>query len=171
MKIKPIREITEEIIGKYNNNPNNWYILKGKSDFPEILVCHEGVMWLLKRDTLFSPNYVGVGARMDVEKEIIEKEIKREISFGLRPVSEESIKDLIFSNKPKRIVSEMINNYPMSYKEAGCTKGPFIEGPVGQLGMYPDLKPVPVISSEQIVLDRKLSDILNKLVGNDMMYR
>jgi len=87
MELLDYETVIKKIINKYDRNPENWQVLMGKSPkgFYDIIFSNPEEVWQLKLDTIYKPNPVGFGAKVEIEPSKIR--LENFPSYGFRPVS------------------------------------------------------------------------------------
>ena len=88
MEIKPVEEIIKEIKSRYDKDPNNWLILRGKDDnisHIDTFIKQNETLWQMKSELKNPYQHIGVGARfgrkIDAEIDNVMKTGKK-IPFG-----------------------------------------------------------------------------------------
>jgi|GEM_PF-5966324 hypothetical protein len=128
MKIKSYNEILKEIEREYNSSPRRWSVsIVRDGTFFDIYALRGDTGWKIKLDTIFRPDPVGVGTRIQVEKSI-----EHPFSYGLRPLSEENFRKIIAG---EHNIFEVLKADPLPAHEidtSGILKGPvhFLNDPI-----------------------------------------
>lgn len=151
-KILPSKKVREEIIRRYNKEPEGWGVFVGrdKENFISSIFRHKSKTWAIKEFAINPYRFIGCGIGTRVKNEFKSENYP----FGLRPLTmhqEEELRNGNFS-----IIMEILNRNPVPENE--CNGSLVLEGPV----MTSD-KPI-VISSEQKKLDSMLRRSLNSLI-------
>lgn len=166
MEIISIEDVWKEILKKYNKKPKGWDALTYTSfdGFNDILFSNPELAWLIKRDTIYKPNPLGFGVKLDEVPKIpvtkappygfrnlpIEKIMKTiEIMIKMKAPPKEIIKAVdIILHKSKR--SAPVPTYKIT--EPACLEGPFVH------------QGLEAISKEQRYLSKKLDLELRKML-------
>jgi hypothetical protein len=161
MEILEYNEVMKEIIREYDKKPEGWCVLIGRSSrgFYDLLFSNPQEVWQLKLDTIYKPNPMGFGVKLEVDpSKVLAKGFP---SYGFRPISAETMdlmKNMI-DRSMKDLTAVMVKSIlkipPVSTKEIkGITAvGPYIQ--------QPSLDP---ISPKQKELSTKLDRELEKLM-------
>jgi hypothetical protein len=161
--IKSLDAVMAEILKLYDKNPQGWKILVGRDDagYGSILIQTPEGLWEIKVDSLWKPNPIGVGAKIDKVGEL-EQIVGESPHFGFRPVPKDYVKTLKEAIEDHRPVDDIIKSL-LSQKPAAVNKlrsTGVLSGPV----IYrPE---IPYISDKQLELDvllrRNLNTMLNR---------
>ena len=157
--MKTFEEIMADIRKLYNKEPKGWQISVNRDKFNHgnILITNPSSLWQVKLDSLFRPNPLSVGGKLE-DIDISEKVGKNLPSFGYRPLGNNQLAKMqenLMSNKSiDSLILDILQKDPVpidNTKNQG-----FIEGPI-------NLAPPGYISNKQKKLDLKLKKDLNKL--------
>jgi hypothetical protein len=163
MPIESAEELMKKIFLRYNKKPSGWNFLVGKGHedrFFDILISQGSEVWQIKVDTIYKPNPLGIGAKVEVEKS--KKIFDNPYSFGFRPLSEKQIMRLVETGLSKKAVENIMKSRPRPINKI---KTPVVvQGPIMYSGLPPSLKPFDFISKKQQKLDSQLSKELDKLI-------
>jgi len=160
MEILDYSEIIKEIIRKYDKRPEKWQVLMGRSPkgFYDIIFSNPEEVWQLKLDTIYKPNPLGFGAKLEIDSSKIQ--IENFPSYGFRPISSEILEKMrsFSSNEDLSsiIVNDIMKTPPAPIKkinEGLAAVGPYIQ--------KPSIEP---LSRNQKELSRKLDLELEKLM-------
>ncbi len=155
MELLDYRDALREIIKSYNKNPNNWRALMGRSPrgFYDFLFLNPKEVWYLKIDTIYKPNPIGLGVKLDVASDY---DVPRDLpSYGFRNIPKELLKEI--DANPQVILKVVREIPPVSVdKIRGLVAiGPYIQKPV--------LKPISKKQEElSIKMDRELEKLLKR---------
>lgn len=161
--IKSLDAVMAKILKLYDKNPLGWKILVGRDDagYGSILIQTPEGLWEIKVDSLWKPNPIGVGAKIDKVGEL-EQIVGESPYFGFRPVPKDYIKTLkeaIEDHRPiDDIIKSLLSQNPTAVnklRSTGVLSGPVIYRPE-----------IPYISDKQLELDvllrRNLNIMLNR---------
>lgn len=153
-----LSKIREEIWKKYNEDPRNWsfWISRDKKgEFYDLFIIHSNECYLIKLDTIYKPNPLGLGKKMKVDSDFTSKLPES----GFRKMDKSELEELF--NKPKKL----FEREPTSFENLK-------ENEVGFMGpQFMSQEPIQ-ISEEQKKLDEKLSGELRKLMRREYsMYQ
>jgi hypothetical protein len=83
METIPIEELWKEIVRKYDKKPRGWRALTYRSPdgFYDILLSNPEEAWLMKQDTIYKPNPLGFGVKLEHAPEI---PVVKPLSYGFR---------------------------------------------------------------------------------------
>jgi hypothetical protein len=165
METIPIEELWKEIIRKYDKKPRGWRALtyRSPSGFYDVLLSNPQEAWLMKQDTIYKPNPLGFGVKLEHAPEI---PIAKPLSYGFRHFPIERIERTVelmtkMKASPEEIVKavnhvlrDIVSSAPIpTYK---IIKPGILEGP-----LY--LKDLENLSKEQRELSRKLDLQLRRM--------
>ena len=143
METIPIEELWKEIIRKYDKKPRGWRALTYRSPggFYDVLLSNPEEAWLMKQDTIYKPNPLGFGVKLEHAPEI---PVVKPLSYGFRhfPIERtERTVELMTKRKASpeevakavnHVLRDAISSPPIpTYKimKPGILEGPFhIEG-------------------------------------------
>ncbi len=155
-------KIKEKIIKKYNSNPNNWRMIFGKDNHGHYntAIAQDSELWLIKEEQINPYKFVGYGTKISTDKSLLEG--MAPYTFGLRPLSEKQIEDLITminydNNKLREVFSDILNAKPVSLNNVDSHLT--LQGPIFSSNSSMDL-----ISRKNKDLDLKLRKELKKIV-------
>lgn len=161
-QVKSYEQIMREIMEEYDSDPKHWSVSIGRSrdeKYFDIFICKGSELWQIKVDTLFKPEPIGIGAKIEIEQEKI-KLPELPFSYGFRSIPR---KFSLRSNVDlTRIVQEVLKSEPVPTYKIG--KQGFVQGPVAIKGDLLSPQPLSYISEEQKTLDRKLTQELSSLL-------
>jgi len=150
-----IGKIIEKIQKEYDKDPRNWSFWLSKDrngEFYDMFVIHRDECYVIKLDTIFSSNPIGIGKKVKVDGNLFEKFPES----GFRKLSRSEIKELL--RNPRKIWRK--EPIPLSFEKV-CDDEVAVIGP-----QFMSEKPI-LISKEQEKLDRKLSGELRKIMKRD----
>ena len=161
--INSLDAVMAEILKLYDKNPLGWKILIGRDDagYGSILIQTPEGLWEIKVDSLWKPNPIGLGAKID-KVGALEQIVGESPHFGFRPVPKDYIKMLkeaLENHKPiDDIIKSILSQKPAAIntlRNSGVLSGPVIYRPE-----------IPFISDKQVELDvllrRNLNTMLNR---------
>lgn len=153
-----ISKIKEEIWKKYNEDPRNWsfWISRDKNgEFYDLFIIHKDECYLIKLDTIYKPNPLGLGKKMKVDGDFTSKLPES----GFRKMNKSELEELF--DKPQKL-----------FEKEPTTFDNLKEDEVGFMGpQFMSQEPIH-ISDEQKKLDEKLSGELRKLMKREYsMYQ
>jgi len=160
MEILEYNEILKEIIRKYDRRPEDWQVLIGRSQrgFYDIIFSNPEEVWQLKIDTIYKPNPIGFGAKLEIDPSAIK--VENFPSYGFRPISAdllEKMENITLSEEIPLIIADSIKKTPPTpikkIKTSLAAVGPYIQ--------KPSIEP---LSQNQKELSRKLDIELEKLM-------
>lgn len=176
MKKKSAEEIMEEFRKEYQRNPQGWGFWVSpppdSSEPYEAYLIRGGEGFFLKLDSIFSSNPVGVGARVEIEKDQLVEDLP---DFGFRKFTEEETEKFLknlpkpreyeseeefredFEKSRKEIREEVLNKEPVPFETPG---GP---NRLAAVGPYSKGDPLSYVSEKQEELKKDLSKELEKL--------
>lgn len=150
-----IRKIMEKIRKEYDKDPRNWsfWLSKDKNgEFYDMFVVHRDECYVIKLDSIFGSNPIGIGKKVKVDGVLFEKFPES----GFRKLSKGEIKD--FLRNPNKIMKK--EPVPLSVEAVSGDE-------IGIIGpQFMSEKPI-LISKEQEKLDKKLSGELRKIIKRD----
>lgn len=168
--MKNIEDIMESFLEDYKENPEGWSFWTEKSEnFYNIYLIHDDKGYFVKLDSIYNNNPLGIGTRIDVEKDQLEEKLP---DFGFRPLKKREIESFFKSvsrpkdkEKVKRAVDEKMREKPSLPEEIEekdyVLLGPFNQG-----------KPFQYSLEKQEEIDKKLEKRLKKRFRNKYpMYR
>lgn len=178
MKKKRAKEVLKEFFKSYQEDPTGWSFWlspPGEDNFYEAYIIHGDEVFFLKIDSIYTPNPLGVGAKLKVEEDQLVKNLP---DFGFRQFSKEETEDFL-SNIPrtedyeskeefqkdlkgfrKEIVGEAMEKEPVPFTSEGSPG-------LMAIGPYSPKNPLSYISERQEKLRKELSEKLDKLVRRD----
>ncbi len=150
--VKSADKVRDDIIKRYNKDPENWYVFFGKDSehYISSLFFHEDKLWMIKEFAVNPYKFVGFGSKTSAEDGIKDSPF----SFGLRKISSDDERGLM-SGKFSA-VHNILSKSPVSLEE--CRNSMIVEGPV--FSCNNEIK----ISEAQEELDFKLRSNLRKLI-------
>lgn len=162
MEILDYSEVIKEIIRSYDRRPENWQVLMGRSPkgFYDIIFSNPEEVWQLKIDTIYKPNPIGFGVKLEIDP--VKIKVENFPPYGFRPISSnilDRIKEKISTYEDiSSIITENIMKTPPTpireIKETSLAAvGPYIQ--------KPSIEPV---SQNQKELSKKLDIELEKLM-------
>lgn len=162
MEFLDYETVIKKIIEKYDRNPEDWQVLMGRSPrgFFDILFSNQEEVWHLKLDTIYRPNPIGFGTKVEIEPSKIR--LSNFPSYGFRPVTSKILEHITSQeNRNQNDISSVlmqsisqISPVPTrELKNSITAVGPFIQRPV--------IEPV---SKNQKELSRKLDIELEKIM-------
>ena len=160
MEILDYNDMVKEIIREYDKKPENWQVLVGRSPrgFYDIIFSNPEVVWQLKLDTIYKPNPMGFGVKLDVDPSKIQ--IESFPPYGFRPISPQII-DMIKRQVSTREIAAVLMKSIADSPPVSTDK---IKSPIAAVGPYiqrPTLEPV---SQKQKELSIKIDKELEKLM-------
>lgn len=180
MKKKKAEEIMEDFYQEYQEDPTGWSFWMspppGSDDFYEAYIIHGEEAFFLKFDSVYSPNPVGVGARLDIERDQLVEDLPE---FGYRkfsrgetekflknlPVPEEYDSREEFQEAVKSTRDEMVE------KALDKDPRPFEPldepGEIAAIGPYSSKSPLDYISDRQKELRKELAKKLNRIIDRE----
>ncbi|MFP3872334.1 MAG: hypothetical protein ACOCTR_05750 [Candidatus Natronoplasma sp.] len=91
--MKNIEDIMEKFWEDYEENPEGWSFWTDKSeDFYNIYVVQEDKGYFIKLDSIYTNNPLGMGAKIKVEKDQLEKDLP---NFGFRKFTKDELKNFM----------------------------------------------------------------------------
>lgn len=180
MKKRHAREVMKEFYREYQENPEGWNFWMSpppsSDDFYEAYMLRNEEAFFLKLDSIFTPNPVGVGAKMKIEegqfardlpdfgyRKFSERETERFLKNLPRPedynLEEEFRKDLIKSRN--ELVDEALRRKPVPFNSSEGSKG------LAAIGPYSSESPLDYVSEKQKELRKELSKELEKLTKRE----
>ncbi len=178
MKKKRAKEVMKEFYKSYQKDPKGWSFWLSppeKDSFYEAYIIQGDEAFFLKIDSIYTPNPVGIGARLEVEEDQLVKNLP---DFGFRKFSKEETEDFL-NNIPrmedydskdefkkdllefrKKIVGEAMEKEPVPF---GSADSPSLMA----IGPYSSKSPLSYISERQEELRRELSRELDRLLKRD----
>jgi hypothetical protein len=156
------------LLEKYSKNPAGWYFTIGPSardNFFDGLVYSPEESWQLKMDSVFKPNPIVLGAKVEAANRVI-NETPGIPSYGYRKLEPEALLSLFKQasegdtrSTPEQFLERFLKtNKPVAPLE----KGSYAEGPV----VFSNNKILKGVSKNQKELDEKLAAEVRKLLRN-----
>jgi|CryGeyStandDraft_7_1057128.scaffolds.fasta_scaffold50836_4 hypothetical protein len=174
MEIMGYEETVREIFRRYNKKPDGWQVLMGRSlgGFYDMLFSSPDGVWQLKLDTIYRPNPIGFGVRLEEDSSKVP--IMEAPPYGHRPVHIDGmmvkIKHLMESKlQPEQMMSNIIENIVGTLDIERIMESPplptdRIRTPITAIGPYIQQPTIEPISSRQKELSTKLDDELKRLM-------
>lgn len=177
MDKKSLEEIMEDFYEEYQENPEGWNFWVSQSpesgDFHEAYIIHGDEAFFLKLDSIYTPNPVGVGVRLKIERDQLVESLPE---FGFRKFDWDETKDLLDNlPKPEEYVSkdefrEDLKDFQSDLVGRAMDMEPMpFESPEGQgglvtLGPYSKDDPLSYVSEEQEKMKKDLSKKLDRII-------
>jgi len=174
LDIARCEEILGEIRRKYDKRPEGWQVLVGRSPsgFYDMLFSSPDDVWQLKLDTIYRPNPIGFGVRLEEDPSKVP--IIEAPPHGYRPVHIDGmmakIKHLMESNlQPEQIMNKIEENIAGTLDIERIMESPplptdRVRTPITAIGPYIQRPTIEPISSRQKELSTKLDDELKRLM-------
>ena len=144
MEILQERELARHLFNQYTINPKNWNFIISTSpirdSFFDALISNSDEVWQLKIDSIYKPNPIIMGAKIDNDPSKLKKKLNNTSPFGyrnletnaimefLKDLSEEQSKNSIKDNDINRCLDSLLSSLepvkPVRGKNYLC--GPFI---------------------------------------------
>lgn len=158
MRIRPSEKVREEIKNLYNQNPRKWHVLVGRDSggYISTIVLHADRMWMLKEEPINPYETIGCGLRTEEIDKSLRPFLKDPYSFGLRPVSEKSIRDILEADASDKVIRKILRKEPVA---ADRITSPAIVGPITL-----PMKQIDFVSEKQRKLDAELSRELARMI-------
>ncbi len=180
MKKKKADKIMKEFYEEYQEDPTNWSFWMSpppnSNEFYEAYIIHEGEAFFLKLDSIYSPNPVGVGARLQIEEDQLRKNLPE---FGYRKFDQGEVETFL-KNLPKPEEYESQEKFKKDLKETqknitenALKKEPMpfepLEKPgeIAAIGPYSPESPLDYVSEKQKELRKELSEKLDRIINRD----
>lgn len=148
------KQFREEMIKNYNIDTPNWSasLTKSTSGFYNWLFLGPGFAWKLKTDSIYNPNPIGFGGKIEIDSE---KYKSRDPSFGFRPFPIKQILELARDDlddvTKEQIIGDIIENLRSVPRPTGWINSPAVaEGPFD-------------LPTREIVLGEKQKELDEKL--------
>lgn len=160
--MKPAEDIKKEVLKRYDSNPSGWRVLVGRDrrGYTDLVISHDSDIWLIKEELINPFHSVGFGVRDKiVSLEAFEKTAP--YTFGLRPLSERQMRNVVLAlrsgRSPSKLLAKILRTDPIASTEIaspGILQGPVIHSAKG----------IELISEKQAELDRQLRLELERLL-------
>jgi hypothetical protein len=126
------RETMKEIIKSYDKKPKGWQALirRNPRGIYDILFSNPEEVWLIKVDTIFKPNPIGFGIKLESPPEI---PYVNAPPYGFRPVRMRSLKEMLRNGMPFEMVMDRIIKETMRISPVPSTR---IRTPITTIGPY-----------------------------------
>ncbi len=109
MEILQERDLARYLFNQYTINPKNWNFIISTSpirnSFFDALISNSNEVWQLKIDSLYKPNPMIMGAKVDNDPSKLEKEDSNRSHFGYRSLETSTIMNFL-----KNLSEEQNNN-------------------------------------------------------------
>jgi hypothetical protein len=109
MEILQERDLARYLFNQYTINPKNWNFIISTSpvrnSFFDALISNSNEVWQLKIDSLYKPNPMIMGAKVDNDPSKLEKKISNTSHFGYRSLETSTIMNFL-----KNLSEEQNNN-------------------------------------------------------------
>ena len=156
------------LLEKYSKNPGGWYFTIGPSardNFFDGLISSPEESWQLKMDSIFKPNPIVLGAKVE-ERNQVNNKTPGIPSYGYRRLDPEALLNLFQQGRegdapstPEQLLEKFLKtNKPV----APLQKGSYAEGPV----VFSNNRILEGVSKSQKELDEKLAAEVKKLLRN-----
>ncbi len=159
--IFPSDKIRAKILKKYDSNPKDWKVLFGKDRFGyyNMAVLHDSELWLMKEERINPFKFAGFGAKLDLDTDFFKR--ISPYTFGLRPISEKQIKELIHTPPTNENIRKVFSNI-LKTKPIPSTK---VDSPVVLQGpIVSSDDSMRLISDKHKELDTRLRNALRKML-------
>ncbi len=161
--MKTAKEVKEEIVSQYDENPKDWSVCAGRDvgGHYDLVVAHGSKAWILKEEQINPFKFVGFGVK--TSRRNLEPLIKdAPNTFGIRSVSEKQMRELADALEKKESVKDILTKIMKSTPvKSNEIKGPMIvQGPV-----IHSFRPTNYISEGQRKLDYRLRTELENLLN------
>lgn len=158
MKIKPSERVREEIKSLYNRNPRKWHVLVGRDSrgCTSTIFLHADKMWMLKEEPVNPYETIGCGLSIEEIDKSLKPFLRDPYSFGFRPVSGESIKDILEGDISDKAIRKILRRKPVV---ADKITSPAIVGPITM-----PMRQIEFVSEKQRKLDAELSRELDRMI-------
>lgn len=180
MKKKKVEDIMEDFYQDYQDDPTGWSFWISpppeREDFYEAYILHKDQGYFLKLDSIYSPNPVGVGAKLGIERDQLTEDLPE---FGFRKFNREEVERFL-KNMPKPEEYESGDKFKKAIRETHQNvveeamkkePGPFEPldepGELAALGPYSSQNPLGYISEKQEEIRRELSKKLDRMIKRD----
>jgi hypothetical protein len=162
LEIQSYEEILYEVFKKYNKKPNNWKVLisRNASGFWDVVFSNNEEAWIIKLDTIFKANPIGIGVKLDEE---IKKDEIDDFPYGFRPIPKPLIRNLTKEIQEKNLSLEEASKKIINELKAIPPKPITIaqQSPITAVGPHHILQKLP-LSQKQKSLDKILNEQLRK---------
>ncbi len=180
MKKKNLENIMEDFYEEYQENPTGWSFWVSSppesDDFYEAYILHRDEAFFLKLDSIFTPNPVGVGAKLKIEEDQLEDDLPE---FGYRKFGKEEAREFLenlptpeeyesgkqfkkdLKKSQKEIVQKATDKEPIPFEPVRESDG------LAALGPYSSKNPLGYISKRQKEMKKELSKKLERMVNRD----
>ena len=173
-EIVSYEETLQEVRRKYDKKPAGWQALVGRSPrgFYDILFSSPDAVWQLKLDTIYKPNPIGFGVRLEVDPSRVP--VMGGPSHGYRPVPIDGIMAKIRhvmkrGPQTEETVNEILNSIVEKLDMERIMESPplptgKIRTPIAAIGPYIHRPTIEPISSRQKELSIRLDEELKRLM-------
>jgi len=168
-EFRPYEEIVQNVLADYNRSPKGWHILLTKSQgigHNLYILRPEGVTAVLKLETIYKPDPVGIGVEVTDEMRSLREIVSQKTHpFGIRPIPEgllDKILKSIRSEVPPRaeLIARIMESEPVS--QDAITTPIALQGPILHI---PGPLSREYTSTKQRELDSKLQRELERLLN------
>ena len=150
-ELRNAEELLREISRKYLYSPKGWRVyFSFRGSYPTLLVSNQKNSWLLKFESPYRANPPGLGAELG---ETLTGDPGK-YDFGLRPIDEKLVHDLVTKGLRKEIIESLLSREPVN----GVSGGNYLLGPYYRSDLT-------FLSKKQVELERKLEKELSKLLS------
>ncbi|KXA96454.1 hypothetical protein AKJ38_03255 [candidate division MSBL1 archaeon SCGC-AAA259I14] len=180
MEKKKVDELMKDFYQEYQEDPSGWSFWMSpppESDkFYEAYIIHGDEAFFLKLDSIFSPNPVGIGTKLEIERDQLVKDLP---DFGYRKFSRKEVEKFL-KNIPKPEDYKSKSKFFQALKssqnkmiEKALDKNPTrfepIEEPgeLAAIGPYSSESPLDYVSEKQKQLRKDLSKKLNEIINRE----
>ena len=173
-EIVSYEETLREVRKKYDRKPEGWQTLVGRSPngFYDILFSSPDAVWQLKLDTIYKPNPIGFGVKLEEDPSRVP--VVGAPPHGYRPIHIEGVMANIkrmMERKPQteETANEIMKNIAETLNMERIMESPplptgRIRTPIAAIGPYIHRPTIEPISSRQKELSMKLDEELKKLM-------
>jgi hypothetical protein len=163
METLEYKETMKEILKKYDKKPEKWQVLIGRSPkgFWDLLFSNPEEVWQLKLDTIYKPNPMGFGVKLEIDPSKIQT-TESFPSYGFRPISSKKIMNLMKNMMDKP--ADMATAIMKSIKETPPMPTKKIKSHITAVGPYIQQPSLELVSPQQKELSMKLDRELEKLM-------
>ena len=99
MEILQESELARYLFNKYSSNPQNWNFIislsQVRDSFFDAIISNPDEVWQLKIDSIYKPNPIIMGAKVDNDQSKLKKRITNTTSFGYRNLETNKIMDFL----------------------------------------------------------------------------
>jgi hypothetical protein len=99
MEILQEGELAQYLFNKYSMNPKNWNFIISVSQirdsFFDAIISNPDEVWQLKIDSIYKPNPIIMGAKVDNDSSKLEKRINNTSNFGYRHLETNKIMNFL----------------------------------------------------------------------------